>query len=69
MHGQTFLGERISVKDWVDKSNIQLSPPQMRGKIVILERQLTTKDSEITQLKAEVLSVQNTMEEKNEVDG
>ena len=64
MHGQTFLGERISVKDWVDKSSSQLSPLQMRGKIIILERQLSTKDSEITQLKAEVLSVQNTMEEK-----
>ena len=64
MHGQTFLGERISVKDWVDKSKGQLSPSQMRGKIIILERQLSTKDSEITQLKAEVSSVQNTMEEK-----
>ena len=64
MHGQTFLGERISVKAWVDKSSSQLSPPQMRGKIIILERQLSTKDSEITQLKAELSSVQNTMEEK-----
>ena len=64
MHGQTFLGERISVKDWVDKSNGQLSTTQMRGKIIILERQLSNKDSEITQLKAELSSVQNTMEEK-----
>ena len=66
MHGQTFLGERIRVNAWVDKSSGsgQLSNLQMKGKIITLEKQLATKDSEITQLKAEVLSVQNTMEEK-----
>ena len=66
MHGQTFLGERIRVNAWVDKSSGsgQLSNLQMKGKIITLEKQLETKDSEITQLKAEVLSVQNTMEEK-----
>ena len=55
---------KISVNAWVDKSSGQLSHSQLRGKIITLEKQLTTKDSEITQLKAEVLSVQNTMEEK-----
>ena len=55
---------KISVNAWVDKSSGQLSHSQLRGKIITLEKQLTTKDSEISQLKAEVLSVQNTMEEK-----
>ena len=55
---------KISVNAWVDKSSGQLSHSQLRGKIITLEKQLTTKDSEISQLKAEVLSVQNAMEEK-----
>ena len=55
---------KISVNAWVDKSSGQLSHSQLRGKIITLEKQLTTKDLEISQLKAEVLSVQNAMEEK-----
>ena len=55
---------KISVNAWVDKSSGQLSHSQLRGKIITLEKQLTTKDLEISQLKAEVLSVQNTMDEK-----